>query len=469
MFAEDYIVEEGVHYFSTQIAPTRSRYYDFEKKDFKNSTGSMTYGIVNFDPLSQKYQFGWWTPNMAKNANIVIGESTYPMFNKKYFKEINFIEIDPDVYVNPRHLVQKVGGKYILGMNPAYRIPIRNRKYSWNYQFPNNYGAKFLLEDFKSYHSKNYVPNREAIFNLPDLTFGVEFETASGSVPQTECARLGLIPLRDGSITGNEYATIPFKGKTGIGVLHETCEVLQQYCDIDHLCSLHVHVGVPKVDEKLVVAAYHYFKMLEPQILSMFPPLMTASSAFKKGDKDYCKKLPNGVTNPKESIKNQFDKLFEMYAETPGYSFTRFGENHPHDRDGNRKWEVHARYKWINLINLIFSGAKTIEFRIHTPSLNKNKVIPWVYICVSLVWYLLNHQDEIIEIAGKRNASLDLNTIISACFKDRTIVDYLISYISYRMKYVTQQEVCYNDKCGFLEILDDFAFQFNYKAIELVK
>ena len=37
------------------------------------------------------------------------------------------------------------------------------------------------------------------------------------------------------------------------------------------------------------------------------------------------------------------------------------------------------------------------------------------------------------------------------------------------MKYVTQQEVCYNDKCGFLEILDDFAFQFNYKAIELVK
>ena len=58
MFAEDYIVEEGVHYFSSQIAPTRSRYYDFEKKEFKNSTGSMTYGIVNFDPLSQKYQFG---------------------------------------------------------------------------------------------------------------------------------------------------------------------------------------------------------------------------------------------------------------------------------------------------------------------------------------------------------------------------------------------------------------------------
>lgn len=467
MFKNDFNVEEGVHYFLTQTAPSRSRYYDFEKKEMRSSVSSLIYGVINFDPLSQQYYYGFFSRNYAKNASVNILGIVITVFDKKYLKEVGFLEVDPDMYINPKNLIYKYNGKLSMGNN--YKTPIRNRKYSWMYDFPNNYGAKFLLEDFKKYHSDNYTPNRIGMFNLPNLTFGIEFETCSGSVPQSECARLGLIPLKDGSITGNEYATIPLKGKEGIGVLHETCEMLQNYCDIDHQCSLHVHVGVPTVDKTLVVAAYHYFKALEPQILAMFPSMMTASSSFKKGDKDYCKKLAKNACDNTLSVEKQFKQLFDMYAETPGFVFEGFGANHPHDRDGNRKWEVHARYKWVNLVNLIFGGAKTIEFRIHTPTLNKYKVIPWVYICNSLVWYLLNHQDEIIKSASSDKLKVDLNSIISSCFKDRTIVDYLLSYISHRMKMVVQHQISYGDRCGFIEILDDFAYSYDYKQIELVK
>ena len=85
------------------------------------------------------------------------------------------------------------------------------------------------------------------------------------------------------------------------------------------------------------------------------------------------------------------------------------------------------------------------------------------------MWYLLNHQDEIIKSASSGKLKVDLNSIISSCFKDRTIVDYLLSYISHRMKMVVQHQISYGDRCGFIEILDDFAYSYDYKQIELVK
>ena len=51
---------------------------------------------------------------------------------------------------------------------------------------------------------------------LKDLTFGVEFETVNGAVPAFKCKQLGLMPLRDGSIAGLEYATIPLQGEKGL-------------------------------------------------------------------------------------------------------------------------------------------------------------------------------------------------------------------------------------------------------------
>ena len=87
MFKNDFNVEEGVHYFLTQTIPSRSRYYDFEKKEMRSSTSSLIYGVVNFDPLSQQYYYGFFSRNYAKNASVNILRNVVTVFDKKYLKD----------------------------------------------------------------------------------------------------------------------------------------------------------------------------------------------------------------------------------------------------------------------------------------------------------------------------------------------------------------------------------------------
>jgi len=52
-------------------------------------------------------------------------------------------------------------------------------------------------------------------FNFDDFrkskyTFGIEVETSAGELNAEELISLGLFPLRDGSITGYEYTSVPF-------------------------------------------------------------------------------------------------------------------------------------------------------------------------------------------------------------------------------------------------------------------
>jgi hypothetical protein len=94
MFKNDFNVEEGVHYFLTQTIPSRSRYYDFEKKEMRSSTSSLIYGVVNFDPLSQQYYYGFFSRNYAKNASVNILGNVVTVFDKKYLKEVGFLEVE---------------------------------------------------------------------------------------------------------------------------------------------------------------------------------------------------------------------------------------------------------------------------------------------------------------------------------------------------------------------------------------
>ena len=45
-----------------------------------------------------------------------------------------------------------------------------------------------------------------------------------GYIPQEICYRDGLIPLRDGSISGLEYSTVILKGNKGINLLQQQVE-----------------------------------------------------------------------------------------------------------------------------------------------------------------------------------------------------------------------------------------------------
>ena len=98
------------------------------------------------------------------------------------------------------------------------------------------------------YSEMNYKPEYLNVTSsldnlLKDLSFGLEFETVSGIIPNYKLNSLPLIPLRDGSIRGLEYATIPLQGKLGIQALIDSVKELKKRTKYDETCSLHLHKG----------------------------------------------------------------------------------------------------------------------------------------------------------------------------------------------------------------------------------
>lgn len=77
---------------------------------------------------------------------------------------------------------------------------------------------------------------------LKDVTFGIEFETSKIKfVPNDILMKYGLIPLRDGSIRGYEYTTIPLTGTEGIQDLYYICKALKRIVNmINHVQSISI-------------------------------------------------------------------------------------------------------------------------------------------------------------------------------------------------------------------------------------
>jgi len=121
------------------------------------------------------------------------------------------------------------------------------------------------------YDSKiNKYSNSLGVF-LKDLTFGLEFETTAGFIPERITKKLGLIPLRDGSISGLEYVTVPFSGPKGIQTIVDVCKELENRTEFNNSCALHLHIGgIPRTPE-FILAFLKLSSWLQDDIFSLFP------------------------------------------------------------------------------------------------------------------------------------------------------------------------------------------------------
>lgn len=270
--------------------------------------------------------------------------------------------------------------------NGAYRIldlltpeEIINCKYNarsfYNYGFPKNYEARCSFDIFEN---RQFLVNPEINFKLaPHLkyTFGLEFETATGTIPEDICFRDGLIPLRDGSITGNEYSTVVLSGNYGLNLLKQQINTLKDYTYFDKNCSLHVHIGGFKLCPEVLWNIYKNCLYLQNELVCRLPQLTFRTSEYKDTHKDYCNLLSN------------MDSFEKMYKYMVGYPYLgSLNEPHPKDIERERKWNVNKRYFWVNFINaLCYSGGKTIEFRFLRPTYNFNKIIFWLYIFNAII------------------------------------------------------------------------------------
>ena len=287
------------------------------------------------------------------------------------------------------------------GTNGYYRINIKNEiskehvlalQYTkasgkFPYVFKKNYEAIESFDLFRDKqkiisHNRNYPLGKELFY-----TFGLEFETASGYIPEDICFRDGLIPLRDGSISGLEYSTVVMSGTKGIALLRQQLATLRRYTIYDKECALHIHLGGFPLNKDNIFALYKLCTRLD--FYDMVPQWTFRTSKYKASGKDYCTLLP------------EFKTFEEMYREFSGGILDYIGSltmNHPMDKSRERKWNIPYRYYWVNFINILFFKVnKTIEFRFLRPSFNFEKIQLWLYIFNALLKYAENNTDEIIK------------------------------------------------------------------------
>lgn len=250
-------------------------------------------------------------------------------------------------------------------------------------------------------------------------TFGAEFETYSGYIPENICYRDGLIPLRDGSLDGGiEYSTVVLEGNKGFNLLKQQINTLKKYTYFNKECSLHFHIGGFPVDPKYIWTLYNIWKFIQGKINSITPRYTFHTSQYKNSGKDYCLQLP---------IFKTFNSLYNHIA---GQKF--FGsltQVHPDDPNKAAKWNCHSRYFDLNLLNMLcYKGPKTIEFRFLRPTYNFHKILLWLYIFNAVLQYSEKLASKVADIKDViphlRNKAITLESII-----DDTYPRYLADII----------------------------------------
>ena len=118
-------------------------------------------------------------------------------------------------------------------------------------------------------------------------------------------------------------------------------------------------------------------------------------------------------------------------------------------------------------MNMIFSERNTVEFRLHTPTTNPQKMINWLFICNAIVKYAETNSKEIL--TTKRQITLkDVLSYYTTAFKNdknaEFLVEYLMAYISERQKRF-QKDYDRGDYVSQWEMDEDKSYRFSYGGV----
>lgn len=247
--------------------------------------------------------------------------------------------------------------------------------------FPYSFSRRYeAIENFHLFTGAQEVLDTTTNYTLSKYmkyTFGLEFETSMGYIPEDLCFRDGLIPLRDGSISGLEYSTVILEGNNGISLLKQQLETLEKYTAFNKECSLHIHMGGYPLDPTAIFRAQNLCRILEKDIVSLVPELTFNSAAYKANGKNYCTKL---------CAYGDFNDMYRSLVGRPFYG--DLSQPHPCDIERKAKWKISTRYNAVNFINMLcYDVNKTIEFRFLRPTYNFNKILVWLYIFNAILAY----------------------------------------------------------------------------------
>ena len=297
-------------------------------------------GVVDYNREKDEIVLGYFTPNPLKNVRSYFKEIEYKVLNKEILKEGFYFNLHNLIYVHHSSSKSsnwnKINDAYCLGNN-RYHDLVYNMRHLSEEKLSNikNYSMELLSK----YNSSEGIT--KMVKYLPsNYTYGLEFETYSGIIPENELCYGGLVPLRDGSIRGIEFATIPYSSAHIGNAVSLACKTLNTFTKMSTNESLHLHIGgIRNINEKFVGILYTLCCILEPEIFAMFPKYYAETSKFKSRGKDYNKPLVRALVdkNPLITFTNISTYL------SSGKRYQGFGSSHPSDPDGSHKWQIEAR------------------------------------------------------------------------------------------------------------------------------
>ena len=328
-----------------------------------------------------------------------------------------------------------------------------------NYKYSLPYDSKGIIGNNLKNYNENYNPEiSQNIKNyaplLENLSFGLEFETTKGHIPDRVLNQYGLIPLRDGSISGIEYVTVPMEGEKGLQCTADILKELKKRTSYsDETCSLHLHLGnIPRTKE-FILAFFKVGMKIQDEMFQMFPLYKKYNYHIK--NKNYSAPLPTfeilSQLDPiidSRNIDENFGILYKYLS--MGQEFKSVGNSldnvlsHPADPNGNQKWNVKTRYYLYNILPLIFGNKQTIEFRIHTPTYDVNKILPFIFMNSLIVNFVIRNQKLILNRKNFINSWSLLDILYMQIDQydipnRNTFKDLMYSYIEVRKNYCENQ------------------------------
>lgn len=321
------------------------------------------------------------------------------------------------------------------------------------YNIDKNYEAIKELKFVTKISDKTIAKKTNRYIRPLNYTFGIEFETSSGYIPESECFLAGLIPLKDGSISGIEYGTIVLN-KNKMALLKKQLLLLSKYTNFSTDCSTHIHFGGYPLIDSYIYSLYCVCYIFQQYILDnkLFPKYCFQTHQYKSTGKDYTKMLP-----PFSSFSEFMEYL--NGGDEVNYKNGFFDTPNGYDPSGKRKWQIASRYHWVNFVNQCFyDKIKTIEFRIMGPTNSFNKLFGYLLIFNAILLFSekiakdAEKIEENLPFEQKIRITLDsffenlqgkdfLFVIMSAVNYPLSVIDEIEEFIKLTKKSIQMQEI----------------------------
>jgi len=410
-----------------------------------NRNNNIKLMMTDYDKINKKFTFIYNLVDKTKNEKFYclnienikayLKDADFQLYSNYHFviEDITKVLYDSDFIFN------KSSGSFVFIGNltqPEHKDFIENIKNSFKsetavnraYNIEDNFD---YLESILLYNNSNIEIEKDIKVLRPylkDYTFGIELESSEGSVFSSTLKKYGFSICRDGSISNDEYVSIPMSGIKGLQAIKKFINVNANNVKTDHHCSLHVHIGNIRTDKVFINAMYNFLYYFQNDYFNYFPHYKKENVLNKR--KHYTKSLPDLCQNIlTDNNKDNFSSLINYNNKniflflTDGFppcsDFNKKNKRHPF----KNKWDRLNRYYVFNFMNLLFSNRGTIEFRIHENTWNSYRVINQILISIAIFEFVNNHISECL--SGK---TFTLNNVINYYFKGETKTNLLEYY-----------------------------------------